>query len=280
MDDTTLTVDPGNAAQLRDWDGEHGAYWAARADHYDAGYARHMPRLLAVIAARAGERILDVGCGSGQLAVELVRGTPGTTAVGIDLSRAQLEVARRRAAGLPAAFLQADAQAHDLGEATYDAVVSRSGTMFFADPGRAFANLARATRPGGRLVMHVWRGIAENPWLAELLEAVGRVRPLPPPPADGPGPFALSDPDRVRALLEAAGWHDVSLEPLDQPIWFGRDADDATDFITGQLAFVLSRLDDSDRTAAVANLHDVMARNTSADGVTLAAGAWLVTALR
>src|SRR5262245_41510134 len=113
MDDAmTLEIDPGNAGQLRDWDGEHGAYWAEHADIYDASTARYQPALLAAVDAQPGERVLDVGCGSGQLAIDVVRNAQGSSAVGVDLSSAQLDVARARAVGLAIDFVQADAQVH------------------------------------------------------------------------------------------------------------------------------------------------------------------------
>lgn len=281
MDDAmTLEIDPGNAGQLRDWDGEHGAYWAEQADRYDAGLAGYQPTLLAAIGARPGERMLDVGCGSGQVAIDVVRGTPGSTAVGVDLSSAQLGVARARAEDLAVEFVQADAQVHDFGEATYDIVASRTGTMFFADQAAAFANLARATKPGGRLVLLVWRGIEPNEWLREFLGAIGRVRPLTPPPAEAPGPFAQSDPDRVQEILTAAGWNDVTLTAHDEPLWFGEDADTATDFIVGQMAWLLDDLEPDRRGQAVTYLREVMASHVGDDGVLLQSGAWLVTARR
>lgn len=281
MDDAmTPRIDPGNAGQLDDWDGEHGSYWAARADDYDASVARYQPHLVAAVAARPGERILDVGCGSGRLVLDLLASAPGSTAVGVDLSAAQLEVARARAGDLPVEFLQADAQVHDFGEAAYDVVVSRTGTMFFAQPATAFANLARATRPGGRLAMLVWRGIEANEWLREFLGAVGRVRELPSPRPDRPGPLALSDPDRTLGLLESAGWRDVAFAALDERMWFGADPDRATDFIAGQMAWLFATLDEDGRRQAERNLHDVMAAHSTAGGVTFLSGAWLVTARR
>jgi SAM-dependent methyltransferase len=281
MDDAmTLEIDPGNAGQLRDWDGEHGAYWAEHAATYDASYAHYQQALLAAVGAQPGERILDVGCGSGQVAIDLVRGAPGATAVGVDLSSAQLEVALGRAGDLAVEWVQADAQVHDFGDASYDVVVSRTGTMFFSDADAAFANLARATKPGGRLVLLVWRGIEDNEWLRELLGAIGRVRPLSPPPADAPGPFAQSDPDRVRTLLTDAGWSDVAFTASDEPLCFGPDADAATTFIVGQMAWLLSGLEPEQRERAVSYLHDVMAAHAGADGVLLGSGAWLVSARR
>jgi SAM-dependent methyltransferase len=279
MDDAmTLEIDPRNTGQLRDWDGAHGAYWAEHAETYDASTARYQPALLAAVGAKPGERILDVGCGSGQLAIDLVRSTPGCTAVGVDLSSAQLDVGRARAGDLAVEFVQADAQVHDFGDATYDAVVSRTGTLFFSDPAMAFANLARATKPGGRLVMLVWRGIEANEWLREFLGAIGKVRPMKPPPIDAPGPFALSDPDRVGGILEGAGWQDVAFTSYDESMWFGPDADSATTFIAGQMAWLLDGLEAEARAQALVNLRKVMAAHTGAEGVLLGSGVWVVTA--
>jgi len=278
MDDMTLEVDPRNAGQLRDWDGEHGAYWAEHAETYEASTARYQPVLLAAIAAQPGERLLDVGCGSGGLTLDVVGGTQGVSAVGVDLSSAQLDVARDRAGDLPVEFLQADAQVHDFGEASYDVVASRTGTMFFSDPAMAFGNLARATRPSGRLAILVWRGIEANEWLREFMGAIGRVLPMEPPPAEAPGPFAQSDPGRARRVLERAGWRDVAFAAHDEPMLFGPDADWATTFVVGQMSWLFAKLDGDGRRRAEANLHEVMAAHEGADGVQLGSGAWLVTA--
>jgi len=280
MNDRTLQVDPRNVGQLRDWDGEHGAYWAEHADTYEASAARYQPALLSAIGAQPGERVLDVGCGSGRLALDVVNGTPGATAVGVDLSSAQLDIARARVGDLPVEFVQADAQVHDFGRAAYDVVASRTGTMFFADPAMAFVNLARATRPGGRLAILVWRGIDANEWLREFMGAIRRVLPMEPPPADAPGPFAQSDPSVVRGIFEDAGWRDVAFVAHDEPMLFGPDADRATTFMVGQMAWLFAKLDLDGKRRAEANLHDVMAAHQSADGVQLGSGAWLITARR
>lgn len=279
-DATTPLLDPANLGQAQEWDGEHGAYWAREADAYDAALARYQPALLAAVAARPGERVLDVGCGSGRLTLDLARETPGVMATGVDLSAAQLAVARNRAGDLPVTFLQADAQVHPFGSGMFDVVTSRTGTMFFGDPGAAFANLCRATREGGRLVMLVWRDLADNPWLQELFGAIVRVRPMPTPPPRAPGPFALSDPQRVRSLLDSSGWVEVTLTTVDEEVCLGPDPDRATSFIVGQMARQLGTLGDGEREQAVANLRAVMASHARDGGVWLGSGAWLVAARR
>lgn len=275
-----IQIAPANTGQFRLWDGEHGAYWAEHADRYDASYAAYQPAVLAAAAVRAGEYVLDVGCGTGQVAIDLVRSTPGVSARGVDLSAEQVNVARHRATGLDVDFAQVDAQVHDFGQAVFDLVVSRTGTMFFSDQGAAFTNLARATRPGGRLVLLVWRGVQDNEWLREITGALTAGRDLPPMPPGSPGPFSQSDPDAVTGMLHAAGWDDVAFQPLDQPMYFGTDADDATTFLVGQSEFLLQSADDQQRARAIDNLHRVMKAHESEDGVRLGSGAWLITARR
>jgi SAM-dependent methyltransferase len=276
----TIDVDQSNTRQLSDWDGEHGQYWADYADFYDRALAGYHPALLAAANVRPGDRILDVGCGSGQVAIDLVRAAPGAQAHGVDLSAAQLGIARRRGAGLAVEFLQADAQVHDFGIGSYNRVVSRTGTMFFGDAAAAFDNLATATQPDGRLAILVWRDLTENEWLRKIVEALRVGRDLPMPPPGSPGPFAQSNPDTVQPMLVAAGWSDVAFEPVDRPVWLGPDADRGTSWQLGQSAWLLRGLDDVQRADAAADLHALLAAHQTPDGVLLGSAAWLITARR
>jgi SAM-dependent methyltransferase len=276
----TIDVDPSITRQLRDWDGEHGQYWAQYADFYDRALAGYHPSLLTAANVRPGDRVLDVGCGSGQLAIDLVRAAPGARALAVDLSAAQLDIARSRGAGLGVEFLQADAQVHDFGSASYDRVVSRTGTMFFGDAAAAFDNLATATQPDGRLAILVWRDLAENEWLREIVEALRVGRDLPMPPPGAPGPFAQSDPAMVEPMLTGAGWSDVAFQSLDRAVWLGPDADRGTSWQLGQSAWLLLGLDDAQHARATANLHALLAAHQTPDGVLLGSAAWLITARR
>src|SRR5688500_8407013 len=164
-----LEVDPSNAEQLRAWDGAEGAYWAAHAPRFEEALARYDEPLLDAAAIRRGERVLDVGCGTGSTTRGAARRAAPGAALGVDLSAAMIEVARRAAADLAEArFEQADAQIHDFPAASFDVVLSRTGASFFGDPLAAFTNLARATRPGGRLVLLVWQEPARNEWISEI----------------------------------------------------------------------------------------------------------------
>lgn len=158
--------------------------------------------------------------------------------------------------------------------------ISRTGTMFFADPRAAFANIARALRPGGRLIQLVWRTPADNAWFLRVTHALAAGRGFPAPPAQAPGPFALSDPDRDRALLAGAGFGVIEMQALDEPMWFGPDAEAALTFFTGLLSWMLNGLDPSARARAHDDLRTLLAAHLGPDGVQLASAAWLITATR
>jgi ubiquinone/menaquinone biosynthesis C-methylase UbiE len=156
----TAPVHPSNEAQAGAWDGGEGYYWAAHHERFEASLAAYQPAFAAATRIRPGDHVLDVGCGTGVTTREAARAAPDGEAFGVDLSGRMIEVAQKLAAAeglLNARFEQADAQVHPFPEAGFDAVVSRTGAMFFGDPQLAFANLRRALRPGGRLTLITWQ---------------------------------------------------------------------------------------------------------------------------
>jgi SAM-dependent methyltransferase len=154
--------------------------------------------------------------------------------------------------------------------------------MFFSDPVAAFTNIANAIRPGGRLAVLAWRELARNEWLMAVREALAVGRQLPMPPPDAPTPFALADPERVRRILGAAGFDGVGFEPIDEPVDFGSDADDAFGFLRnlGIVEGLTQDLDAADRERPLAALHETVVAHESADGVLFGASVWLITARR
>ncbi|MCC9310578.1 methyltransferase domain-containing protein [Kitasatospora sp. RB6PN24] len=283
MSTKTLLVDPSNAEQARAWDGDEGSFWAANAAQFDAAVGGHHTRFLDTAAIGPAERVLDIGCGTGRTTLDAARRAVDGAALGVDLSAKMLTVARRTAAheGVRNVhFTQADAQIHDFGAEPFDAAISRTGTMFFADPAAAFRNTARALRPGGRLVQLVWQAPSHNPWFTELTSALAAGRTLPAPPPDAPGPFSLADPDRVRALLTTAGFDEPTFEAVSAPMHFGPDADQAHRFVTGLLGWMLTDLDDADRNRALADLRTTIDAHATRSGVLFDSGTWLITARR
>jgi SAM-dependent methyltransferase len=274
-------VDAGNREQAHAWDGTEGDYWAAHAHRFDRSMAGYQDAFLVAAAVRRGDRVLDIGCGAGQTTCDAARAAVGGHVLGVDLSARMLQVARARAtaAGLRhVQFEQGDAQVHPFGDATYDVVLSRTGAMFFGDPVAAFGNLRDATRAGGRLVLLTWRTPAENEWTRAILGALSGPGQEPPPVPDGPGPFSLSDPDRIRAVLGTAGWMQVRVAPVEAPMWFGSDAADALKFLRGLFAWLLDALEEPERREAVDRLRQSLAAHAGPGGVTLGSSAWLITA--
>jgi SAM-dependent methyltransferase len=154
MTGTRAVANPSNAEALAAWDGDDGAYWAAHEVRFDDALARYHRRFLDAAAITSGEQVLDVGCGTGQSTRDAARlATPGL-ALGVDLSSRMIGRARQRAAEQDitnARFVQADAHVYPFEPRAFDVAISRTGAMFFGDPVAAFANIARALRPGGRV---------------------------------------------------------------------------------------------------------------------------------
>ena len=230
-----------------------------------------------------GLRLLDIGCGAGETSLELARAVaPGGEVLGADISGTLLAVARRRAETVPGvSFVEADAQTHPFEPDRFDAVFSRFGVMFFADPTAAFANIATKLVDGGRLTFVCWRPLAENAWMRVPLEAaLPLLPPLPPSDPLAPGPFAFANPDRVHAILSGSGWHSVNIEKYDAEIGSGDLAAtvDMT-FRVGPLGMALR--DNPDRVAPVAEaVRKALAPYDGPDGVKLPAAVWIVQAMR
>jgi SAM-dependent methyltransferase len=231
------------------------------------------------------DHVLDVGCGTGQTTRQAARTATAGSALGVDLSAAMLDRARdlARAQGLGnVTFQRADAQVHRFPPARFDLAISRFGTMFFDDPAAAFANIARALRPGGRLVMMVWQGQEHNEWAVAIHRSLepfeGSVAVAPA----GPDPFSLADPARVAGILEVAGLVGVGFSDVHQPVYYGPDVAAALAWVGGFTCTndVLQRLDPAGTERALQRLRNTLAAHAGDDGVWLDSRAWIVTARR
>lgn len=238
-------------------------------------------RGLAALAARSGERILDIGCGGGTTALELFQAVaPAGTVVGVDLSAAVLEFAQRAAQGCERVrFIRADAQIFQFEPASFDAAFSRFGVMFFADPVAAFINIRRSLRPHGRLAFVCWRALEANALdILPLRAAAAHLPPQPAPDPDAPGPFAFADPDRVRGILERAGFRAIDIEAHDEQVGSGDlDAMLAVISRAGSLGKIL-RENPELRATALPAVRSALAAHNGPDGVKLNAATWVVTA--
>ncbi|MEU9828606.1 class I SAM-dependent methyltransferase [Micromonospora chersina] len=272
-----------NDQQERAWNGYEGRHWADHQRRYDAINSGFNESLLAAVGS--GDRVLDIGCGTGQLTRLAARRCGAGTALGVDLSAPMVDRARASAAAEAVGnvdFVRADAQVHPFPPAAFDVALSRFGVMFFADPVTAFGNLGRALRPGGRLAFVCLDDIRRGDLGAALAPLAAH---LPPTGSDGTAvgePLSLADPAVVRALLTDAGFVDVECAPRQEPGTWGRDAADAAAFLAGwgPVRHRLAPLDPAAVDRVRAALTEALTPYEGPDGVRLRTAAWLVTARR
>ena len=275
-----------NAEQITYWNEQGGPRWVKLQEALDRQLASFGHIVMDRLAIGSGERVLDVGCGCGETTLELARRVgPAGSVVGADISAVMLERARERGRGVGnVEFLVADAQTHAFAPASFDAVFSRFGVMFFGDPRAAFANLARAMKPGGRLGFHCWKRLLDNPWMTvPFFAALEHLPPPTPPPPDAPGPFAFADADRVRGILTDAGLAEIEFESRTDPMELGSGTlDDAVDFALqmGPTSIALREATPETVAKVRASVRAALAPYRTADGVRLDTSSWVVTARR
>lgn len=174
--------------------------------------------LIEHLAPTPGQRVLEVGPGTGAATLSIAGHVAPGTVVGVDISAPMVDLATRRAREAGAgnvSFVVADAQEDDVDGGPFDAVVSQFGVMFFADPVRAFTRLRAHTLDGGRLAFACWREPQHNPWFPG--PAIAPFLPAPVAPAgDRPaGLFSLAHAEATAAILSRSGWDDVRRHPYD-----------------------------------------------------------------
>ena len=224
-------ADDRNAAEIAYWNGPAGQRWVRRQEEQDVLLAPVAELLLDRAAARAGEFVIDIGCGWGGTARALAkRVVPGGRVLGVDVSELMLARARELLPpGLPLEFVWGDATVYPFEPGQADLLFSRFGVMFFADPARSFANIRKGLRSGARVAFACWREPRENPWLMlPLQEAYRHVPRLPEVGPEDPGAFSFAAESRVRDILGRAGFGALQLEPvelsLDLAVGGGLDA--------------------------------------------------------
>jgi SAM-dependent methyltransferase len=237
-------------------------------------------RAMAALAVRPGERILDIGCGTGQTSAELgqIVGSGGEV-FGIDLSPAALEAAKKKAAEFPQVrFVQGDAQVFPFDAGVYDAAFSRFGVMFFADPVAAFRNILRALKPAGRLTFVCWRSLEENDLDIVPLRAAAPHLPAPIAQPGSAPPFSFADPNRVHEILAKAGFEAIEIAAYDHLVGTG----DAQGMLklslrVGSLGKIVRETPDL-RPAVLEPVRQALAAYDGPEGIKLKAATWIVTA--
>jgi SAM-dependent methyltransferase len=207
-----------NVEMQRHWNEVAGPRWVARAGLQEARNVEVAGLLQAAAEPKPGERVLDVGCGTGATAIPFAAAVaPSGHITGIDISEPMLGQARQNIAKHGAGnitLILADAQVHRFAPDSFDLLISRFGVMFFADPAAAFSNLYGGLRKGGRLCMAVWASMADNVhWKIPFDIAVKHLGPPAPTDPREPGPMAFRDPTYLRDILTKAGFADIAITP-------------------------------------------------------------------
>jgi SAM-dependent methyltransferase len=252
---------------------------------YDAELRRHNEVLRQAFGVQLHDHVLDIGCGAGQTTRQAARTARAGSALGVDVSAAAIGRARElaRAEGVRnVTFEHADAQVHRFPEERFDLAVSRFGTMFFDDPFAAFANISRALRPAGRLVMMVWQAPERNEWDVTIRQSLAGPEGTVAVASGGPDPFSLADPPAVQEILEAAGFTDVAFTDVREPVYYGPDVTAALDWVRRFTCTseVLKRLDPAAAARAAGRLREALATHLSDDGVWFNSRAWIIAARR
>ena len=202
--------------------------------------------LLAAVAAKPGETVLDLAAGTGDVTEALAQS--GAHVICTDVSPVMVEAARRR--GIPGVDHRVmDMQAIDLPDSSVDGVVSRYGYMLVPDAALALRETRRVLRPGGRLSFATWAPAKENPWATAYGPVLIERGLLEPPRPDEPGQFSLGDPARIEELVRGAGFDDLTV--TDVPVVFRAESWTEYRRIVSSLAAsmrqVLETLDDAAR---------------------------------
>jgi SAM-dependent methyltransferase len=243
---------------------------------YDAELRAHNEHLRAATGIRPGEQVLDVGCGAGQTTREAAAAAAPGHVLGVDVSESLLARARELTPNDNVTYELGDAQVHAFASEHYDIVISRFGTMFFADPVAAFRNIAGALRPRGRVVLLVWQTRERNAWAEAIDAAVGAT-----PERDGP--FSLGDPAVTTGILERAGLSEIGFADVHESMFFGPDVDTALEWVCGFTSTrdALARLEPAEHAAALDRLRETLAAHyEDSHGVVFDSRAWLVMARR
>ncbi len=276
------------ALKGEDWAGEMGAKWLANLARFEGMIAPIGEALLKQADFKPGERVLDIGCGGGGTTIAIAQAVaPSGEALGIDISPDLTNASTQRArdAGVSnIRFICADASTVQLADAAFDRLFSRFGSMFFAEPHNAFANLHSLLRPGARIDLAVWGPPRDNLWMMEMMGVVRCYVDIPPAIPRTPGPFAFEDLGYLNEILTSGGFSRANIVPYEglQPIGgVNVVPQDAVSFVLSSMAVgrALDEQGDEIRAAAEVDLVDLFQKHyVAGHGVMMQGKAWLVSA--
>jgi SAM-dependent methyltransferase len=278
-----------NEEALEAWDGVLFDRFVKFREIVTSGLGAHGEVALEAHPPRAGERVLDIGCGFGD-ASRRIAGLVGESGsvLGVDVAPRFIEAARAEAAEAGVdnvEFAVRDVEVTRFDD-RFDYAFARFGTMFFANPVAAMRNVRQALVPDGRLCTVVWRRKLDNEWMHRAEKVVEGFVEEPgesDEPTCGPGPFSMANADTVSDILLTAGFVEVELRRCDIPIQIGRDLDHAIEFATalgpaGEVIRLAGNEAEKVRPQIESALREALAEFATPGGVTAPASTWIVSA--
>jgi ubiquinone/menaquinone biosynthesis C-methylase UbiE len=237
--------------------------------------------LVDVAAVQAGERVLDMACGTGVVARQaaVITGTTGQV-VGLDVNTGMLNMARAMCLSPEAVITweEADAASLPFPKACFDVVLCQQGLQYFSDRKGALREMVRVLTPSGRLALSVWRPLDRLPFFVALVNALEHHLG-----ADVAAPlhaaFTISDANELRSLIRGAGFNDVHLRLTIKTIRYHT----LEDFLPGYfaaspMANAVAIMDDTDRTVMFHDITTALQPYVDDDGLAAPMECYVLTA--
>ena len=262
-----------------DW-GAMAAPWLKSEASLELAHQTVLNGLMRRARIDAGQRVLDIGCGTGAslLAAAEAVGESGRV-TGVDIAPPFAARARERA---PETVEVLVGDAGTLGyDKPFDAAISLFGTMFFVDTRSAFATIHKAVTPGARFVFSAWSARPRNPWFGIPRASVeAHVGPLPKPDPTAPSPFRFADADAIAGVLQSVGW-DVDVDTESLVLRTGQNAEGLADMhlMIAEVSMLSNHdLSEDDRTSIWRNLRDGFSSLDGGDAIEVPAEVHFFTA--
>ncbi len=274
-----------NQDQKEFWNEKKGEIWVSLENNINKMLGPLGDHAIKILEPRDGEKIIDVGCGTGSTSQTLSNLVGETGLVtGIDISKPILDFAIEKAKinkinNLN--FVLADAQNFHFLSKNYDAVFSRFGIMFFEDPIIAFENIRNSLKDNGRLTFICWRNREKNDWINLSSNIASQFLELPPKtnPKE-PGPFALEDNGYIEEILIKSGWKNITIKNHNQNIIVGETLKTTADFLSrmGPMSVPFENANEYTQRKVIEALQECYSNYETSKGVGFHFSTWIVSA--